>query len=189
MLLYKYPDLPKVLRDNNCGLKISKHGTNAEYNDLWKSIENIALEWKEQYGINVDFWKSDIVWYKMYKGFGSHMEPYEDNDPEESWNNCITGQDCWQIHQGNIYKCAPLAYLPMTSNLYNLSNKWDHYLSYKAITPDCTDKELQEFFSRKAESFCGMCPKNPQLLNRKNDPRLSRKYYEQPIKIINEQVQ
>ena len=34
-----------------------------------------------------------------------------------------------------------------------------------------------------------MCPKNPQLLNRKNDPRLSRKYYEQPIKIINEQVQ
>ena len=48
VLLYKYPDLPKVLRDNNCGLKISKHGTNAEYNDLWKSIENIALEWKEQ---------------------------------------------------------------------------------------------------------------------------------------------
>lgn len=179
VLLYKYPDLPKVLRDNNCGLKISKHGTNAEYNELWKSIENTALEWKEQYGINVDFWKSDVVWFKMYKGFGSNLEPFEDNDPEESWNNCVTGQDCWQIHEGNIYKCAPLAYLPMTGKMYQLSNKWDHYLSYKPITPNCTDEELKEFFNRKAESYCAMCPKKPQILNRKNDPRLLKIHYEE----------
>jgi hypothetical protein len=184
VLLHKYPDLPKVLRDNNCGLKISKHGNNAEYNTLWKSIEDIALEWVDKYGIRVDFWKSDVVWFKMYKGFGSHMEPYEDNDPEESWNHCITGQDCWQIYEGNIYKCAPLAYLPMTSKMYNLSSKWDHYLTYNPITPDCTDDELREFFNRKAESFCSMCPKNPQLLDRKNDPRLAKKHYENiPIRI------
>jgi hypothetical protein len=185
VLLYKYPDLPKVLQDNNCGLKISKHGTNAEYNSLWKSIEGIALDWKDKYNINVDFWKSDVVWYKMYKGFGSHMEPYEDNDPEESWNNCITGQDCWQIHEGNLYKCAPLAYLPMTGDIYNLSDKWKHYLTYNPITPDCTDEELQEFFNRKAESFCGMCPKNPQLLSRQNDPRLPKTHYEKiPLQVV-----
>ena len=182
-LLYKYPDLPKVLQDNNCGLKISKHGTNAEYNELWKRIEDIAMDWKDKYAIDVNFWKSDVVWYKMYKGFGSNMEPYEDNDPEQSWNNCITGQDCWQIHEGNLYKCAPLAYLPMTGEIYNLSDKWAHYLTYNPITPKCTDEELQEFFNRKAESFCGMCPKNPQLLSRKNDPRLQRNHYEEiPIK-------
>lgn len=178
-LLYKYPDLPKVLQDNNCGLKISKHGTNAEYNELWKRIEDIAMDWKDKYAIDVNFWKSDVVWYKMYKGFGSNMEPYEDNDPEQSWNNCITGQDCWQIHEGNLYKCAPLAYLPMTGEIYNLSDKWAHYLTYNPITPKCTDEELQEFFNRKAESFCGMCPKKPQLLSRKNDPRLQRKHYEE----------
>ena len=179
VLLYKYPDLPKVLSDNNCGLKISKHGTNTEYNELWKSIESIALEWKEKYNINVDFWKSDVVWFEMYKGFGNSMEPFEDNNPEESWNNCVTGQDCFQIHEGNIYKCAPLAYLPMTGQMYNLSDKWDHYLTYKPITPNCTDKELEDFFNRKAESYCGMCPKNPKILNRKNDPRLSKIHYEE----------
>lgn len=178
VLLHKYPDLPKVLRDNNCGLKISKHGTNAEYNILWNSIENIALEWVDKYGIQVDFWKSDQVWYKMYKGFGTYIEPYEDNDPKQSWDHCITGQDCWQLYEGNIYKCAPLAYLPMTNKMYTLSSKWDHYLTYNPITPDCTNKELEEFFNKKAESFCAMCPKNPQLLHRKNDPRASIKIYE-----------
>lgn len=182
VLLHKYPDLPKVLRDNNCGLKISKHGTNAEYNALWESIKSTALEWVDQYGIRVDFWKSDEVWYKMYKGFGTHMEPYEDNDPEQSWDHCITGQDCWQLYEGNIYKCAPLAYLPMTNNIYKLSSKWDHYLTYKPITPDCSDEELIEFFNKKAESFCGMCPKNPQILLRKNDPRESIKIYEKQVR-------
>lgn len=181
VLLHKYPDLPKVLRDNNCGLKISKHGTNAEYNILWNSIENTALEWVDKYGIHVDFWKSDQVWYKMYKGFGSHMEPYEDNDPSQSWSNCITGQDCWQLYEGNIYKCAPLAYLPMTSEMYTLSSKWDHYLTYQPITPNCTNEELIDFFNKKAESFCAMCPKNPQFLHRQHDPRASIKIYEKQI--------
>ena len=188
VLLNKYPDLPKVLADNNCGLKISKHGTNAEYNELWKGIESTALEWIDQYGIKVDFWKSDVVWYKMYKGFGSNMEPFEDNDPAQSWDNCITGQDCLQIHENNLYKCAPLAYLPMTADKYKLSSKWDPYLKYQALTPNCTDKELQEFFNRKAESFCAMCPKNPKILHRKNDPRLSRKHYEHiPLEVVHEE--
>ena len=84
-----------------------------------------------------------------------------------------------------IYKCAPLAYLPMTADMYNLSDKWSHYLTYSPITPDCTDEELQEFFNRKAESFCGMCPKNPQLLSRQNDPRLPKKHYEKiPLQVV-----
>lgn len=178
VLLHQYPDLPRVLRDNKCGLKISKHGTNAEYNVLWESIEKIALEWADKYGIQVDFWKSDQIWYKMYKGFGAHIEPYEDKDPLQSWDNCATGQDCWQIYEGNIYKCAPLAYLPMTSKIYKLSSKWDHYLNYMPITPNCSNEELVDFFNKKAESFCAMCPKNPQILLRKNDPRASIKIYE-----------
>jgi hypothetical protein len=178
VLLHKYPELPEYLQKYNVGLKISKHGTNTEYNRLWNSIVDIATQWQEQYNIAVNLWEADVVWFKGYKGFGSNIEPYNDNDPEQSWDNCITGQDCWQIYEGNIYKCAPLAYLPMLNEKYKLSNKWGHYLSYKPLTPDCTDKELEEFFNRKAESFCGMCPKNPQVLHRKNDPRASIKIYE-----------
>jgi hypothetical protein len=73
----------------------------------------------------------------------------------------------------------------MTADTYNLSSKWDPYLKYRALTPDCTDEELQEFFNRKAESFCAMCPKNPEILHRKNDPRLNKKHYEElPVKVI-----
>ena len=178
VLLDRFPDLPKYLKKHNVGLKISKHGTNPEYNELWKSIVSIANDWQQSYGISVNLWQSDLVWFKGYNGFGKNIEPFEDNDPEESWKNCITGQDCWQIYNGNIYKCAPLAYLPMLDQKYKLSNSWSHYLTYKPLTPDCTDAELIDFFNRKAESFCAMCPKTPQVLHRKNDPRSTIKIYE-----------
>lgn len=177
-LLDRFPKLPIYLKKYNVGLKISKHGTNAEYNSLWESIVNFVEGWREKYSITVNFWESDLVWFKSYKGFGKNIEPFEDNDPEESWKNCITGQDCWQIYNGKIYKCAPLAYLPMLNQKYKLSNKWKHYLSYTPLPPNCSDKELTDFFNKKAESYCAMCPKNPQILIRKNDPRASIKIYE-----------
>lgn len=179
VLLHKFPELPKYLEKYDVGLKISKHGTNNEYNVLWNSIVEQVTIWQEQYKIAVNLWQSDQVWFKAYKGFGSNIEPYEDNDPQSSWDNCITGQDCWQIHDGKIYKCAPLAYLPMLNEKYKLSSKWDHYLTYEPLEPTCTDLELEEFFNRKAESYCAMCPKNRQVLHRANDPRASITIYEQ----------
>jgi hypothetical protein len=116
------------------------------------------------------------IWVKTYHGYGDTMEPYEDNNPEESWNNCSTGQDCFQIHEGNIYKCSPLAYLPMQKNKINLSSKWDFYLSYKPLTPDSTDQEVAEFFSRGAEAYCGMCPAAPMHFKKPN-PLTSRKKF------------
>jgi MoaA/NifB/PqqE/SkfB family radical SAM enzyme len=178
VLLDRYPDLPKYLQKYNVGLKISKHGTNKEYNELWNLIVDFVKSWKEKYGISINLWESDVVWFKGYRGFGRNIEPFEDNDPKESWNNCITGQDCWQILDGNIYKCAPLAYLPMLNEKYKLSEKWNHYLEYKPLSPECTDEELKEFFNKKAESFCAMCPKNPQVLHRQHDPRASIRVYE-----------
>jgi hypothetical protein len=33
-----------------------------------------------------------------------------------------------------------------------------------------------------------MCPKNPKILHRKNDPRLSRKHYEHiPLEVVHEE--
>ena len=177
VLLDRYPELPKYLQEYDVGLKISKHGTNLDYIELWKTITNTALTWARKYNIKVNLWGSDVVWYRSHKGFGNTIEPFEDNDPQTSWDNCITGQDCWQIHNGNIYKCAPLAYLPMLNEKYKLSKKWDHYLTYTPLTPDCKDSELVDFFTRKAESFCGMCPKNPQIFQRSDDPRKSIKIY------------
>jgi hypothetical protein len=112
----------------------------------------------------------------MYKGYGDNMMPFEDQDPETSWNNCIAGQDCFQLLDGNIYKCAPLAYLPLQQKQFNLSSKWDHYLTYKPLTPSATDQEVEDFFNKKAESYCAMCPANPAKFIKRN-PLLPRRFY------------
>ena len=68
------------------------------------------------------------------------------------------------MYNGLIYKCAPLAYLPLQKEKYpNLSDKWNHYLKYVPLTPD---GDIEEFFSREAESVCSMCPKKSELIQK-----------------------
>ncbi len=175
-LLEKFPTLPAVLKETNTTLIVSIHGDDLVYNDKMSGIKKLVTQWVEEYNIKVKFVDSYNGWLKFYHGFGDNMMPYEDNDPQASWDSCISGQDCFQLLDGNIYKCAPLAYLPLQKEKYNLSHKWDHYLTYKPLTPNSTDQQVSEFFNRKAESFCAMCPKNPVAF-KKNTPTLPRRYY------------
>ena len=62
---------------------------------------------------------SVVHWLAQYKGFGDKMEPFEDNNPKSSWNACVS-KLCVQLHQGKLWKCPALAYLPMQAK-YNLS--------------------------------------------------------------------
>ena len=110
-----------------------------------------------------------------YKGYGINSEPFEDNDPEQSWNNCRAGQKCFQLYESNIYKCCMTAYLQLQKDKYGdlLSKKWDPYLKYIPLSFDSTDDEIIEFFNRKAEPVCGMCPKKSSIDTKefgKNDP-------------------
>ena len=85
------------------------------------------------------------------------MAPYEDNDPQQSWNHCVS-KHALQLHENKLWKCPALAYLPMQAKKYKLSEKWSPYLKYKPLDIDCTDEELKEFLSREHESYCSMCP-------------------------------
>ena len=178
-LLEKFPDLPKVLKENDCWLAVSIHGDSLEYNKKFQTkVVDIVNEWVNEYDIKVRPYHSSVDWVRAYFGFGNNMEPFEDNDPEKSWDNCPTGQECFQLLDSNIFKCAPLAYLPMQKKRYpNMSEKWDHYLEYNPLTPNCSEDDIIEFFNRKAESFCAMCPSNPTLFKKRN-PELPIKFYE-----------
>lgn len=167
-LLSKHPQLPKVLKDTNIHLEISKHGNDVAYNIFWKKVLDTVSDWVEKYDIKVKIVKSDEQWVQIYQGRGFDIEPFEDKNPEESWNNCPTGQDCFQMADGNIYKCAPLAHLPTMNKKYNLSEKWDPYLKYTPLKPDCSREEIIEFFSRESEKYCGMCPSKPRRMLRDN---------------------
>ena len=81
---------------------------------------------------------------RLSEGFGSSMIPYDDNNPRKSWENCIS-KHAIQLHENKLWKCPALAYLPMQSKKYNLSDKWEPYLKYTPIDVNSTDDELEEF--------------------------------------------
>ena len=159
LLINKHPDLPKALSDTSCTLTITKHSEDPTYLKLFgKSIKTID-EWGIEYVIH----DATHYWLKGYIGYGSNIKPLT-GDFQESWNNCPTGQENFQLYNGKIYKCAPLAYLPLQKQKYpNLSDKWNPYLKYIPLTPD---GDIEEFFSREAESVCSMCPNSTELMSK-----------------------
>lgn len=175
-LLHKYPELPKVLEDTNCVLSVSIHGTSEKYNNKFEKIDQLILDWKQKYNFKVNPYYMSNSWVQVYKNYGDYLEPFEDNNFQRSWDYCPTGQQCFQLLDGKIYKCSMLAYLPKVKEKYSLSSKWDKYLSYLPLDSNCSDNEILEFFNRKAEQYCSMCPAYPVTFE-KNDPLLPNSYY------------
>jgi hypothetical protein len=160
--LHRHPMLPLVLKDDlNACLFLSIHHNAPQYREKLQPILELLASWVKEYGIRVAGYQSYSNWTRRYKGFGSQMEPYDDGKPRRSWENC-PAKYCPQLFEGKIWKCAPLAYLKLQDNKHHLSEKWKPYLQYRPLEPDCSDDELHRFFAREEESYCGMCPGNPQ---------------------------
>jgi hypothetical protein len=178
----KHKHLPKALKDTDCVLSVSIHATKNTSNEYQEKLINsskIISQWKNEYDIKVKYIDSVRGWSRGYNGFGVNLEPFEDNNPQESWNNCIAGQKCFQLYEGSIYKCSLTAYLQLQKKKYGplLSKKWNKYLEYVPLIPNCTDEDIIQFFQRGCESVCGMCPQNPKSFI-KNNPLLPASYYE-----------
>jgi organic radical activating enzyme len=155
-LLYRYPNLPNVLKDTQATLYVSKHYASKEYNDKFYNI----LEYLDSKNVRYKIYNNDKTWFEIYK---PNLLPHEDNNPVSSWNNCPTYKDCKQLYDGSIWKCPPIAYINLMSKKYTLDNKWDNYLQYKPLNPSCSDNDIVEFFARGSESVCGMCPAKLKL--------------------------
>lgn len=120
----------------------------------WRERHKFVAVWRESYS----------KWRRMWKLSGPNIRPFTDGDPEASWTDCPSAP-CATILNGKLYKCPPVAFLPMLrSKLGDLRPEWDPYLDYQPLEPGCTDEELEEFLARKAEPCCGMCPAEPELL-------------------------
>ena len=176
--LHLQPRLPQMLVATGATLAVSIHSTeHPNYIKKFKRGYKLAKKWKHDLGVWVEFWDfTNKEWVRQYKGFGDRMMPYEDNNPRKSWEVCIS-KHAMQMHEGKLWKCPALAYLPMQAKKYNLSDKWNPYLKYQSLDVDCTDEELEEFLNREDESFCSMCPANRDVYT-KPDPTLPVTYYE-----------
>lgn len=176
-LIDKFFDLPKVLEKTNCVLNISVHGDSPQYVKKLNKVKELVSEWIKEFDITVKFVSYDTVWTRGYLGYGKNALPYAGNDPENSWKYCPAGQNGFTLLNGNIYKCAPLAHLPLMKEIFpDLSDKWNHYLSYKPLTPAATVEEIVKFYEKQAESFCEMCPSQPNFF-KKNNPLMPIKFY------------
>lgn len=183
-LLSRYPELPRVLAETNCRLIISYHGPGEQYDQQLSKALDLAAEWKQEWGINVRTenpkQKNVGPWTRVFRGYGNHMQPYQDNQPEQSWKNCPTGQNCFQLYNGAIWKCAPLAYLPMQAEKYQLDSSWEPYLAYQPLAAGSSRDAIRKFYNRGAESYCSMCP-SQTVRFKKRDPTIPRSYYENNV--------
>ena len=159
--IHQHEGLDKVLKENNITLGVSLHHKSKEYARRLRPNILLLKEWRKS-GVRLNITPYPEKWAKIYHGYGDNILPYEDNDPESSWNCCIN-KGCYQLRNGHIYKCPPLAYLPLMAESYRISDKWDPYLKYTPLTSECSDEELFEFFNRKSESVCAMCPANMEF--------------------------
>jgi hypothetical protein len=162
--LHRHPTLPLVMKkDPNATLCLSIHHDAPEYREKLVPIMDLVSEWIRAHGIKVEYYPSAKHWTRRYHGEGSAMEPFDDRDPRQSWEMCPS-KYCPQLFEGRIWKCGALAYLGMQDEKYPLSEKWAPYLRYRGLDPACTNGELDAFFAREEESFCGMCAARPPRL-------------------------
>lgn len=163
--LDRHPDLPTVLStDRNTVICLSIHHGSSQYLNLIKPQIALLSDWVDTHGIKTAVNHSYQTWTLRFKGYGSVMEPYHDSRIRDSWQHCPS-KHCKQLHEEQLWKCPPLAYLQLQAKQFTLSSNWNRYLSYEPLAATCSDLELQTFLTREEEAYCGMCPAEPQKIS------------------------
>ena len=161
-LLHRHPQLPVVLAgDPNACIALSIHHASGPYRERLMPVVALLIDWTRRFGVRVECRPSHASWTRRYKGFGAAMAPFEDAQPRRSWENC-PARTCKQLSEERIWKCPATAYLPLQHAKHGLGAAWEPYLRYEPLAPDCTEAELDAFFSREDESCCAMCPAEPE---------------------------
>ncbi len=159
LLLDRRESIWPALQETRAILVISIHSRRAAYQRRVQPMLQLARARCRELGIDLELRRSWDNWYRTYRGSGRDMLPFAAGDPRASWANC-ENKICFTLHQGALWKCPPLAYLPMVARLFQLERKseWRPYLAYEPLRLGSSEREIAAFFSRKAESCCGMCP-------------------------------
>lgn len=157
-LIDRHPDLPRLMRDiGNSVIDLSVHHDSPAYAARMAPVLALVKDWRERFGLKINVMRSFANWTRRYHGHGKGMQPFADGQPRRSWEIC-QARHCSQLLDGRLFKCAPLAYLPMQDARFGLGPAWAPYLRYQPLEPGCSDEELAAFYARQDEPACGMCP-------------------------------
>jgi hypothetical protein len=161
--LHRHSGLKEVLQEHRIRLFLSVH-----YERRPEVLETVT-EWQRS-GVAVTIYDYSVQkeWRQFYRGHGRSMLPYQDNQPERSWDQCIAKR-YFQLYDGKLWKCANLAYLSLAKKALGLSPDWDKYLAYRPLEPTASTAEIEAFFAQEAEDVCGMCPAHPEIVENTRD--------------------
>lgn len=159
-MLHKHSFLPVSLADHpNHIIQLSRHFEHGDFEVQFGNIVELLESWKSKHGINYTISDSFNKWTQRYLEKDGKIHPFTDNNQRQSWEVCKC-RTCISLHEGKIWKCPIMAYLPMalkkTGQLED--EQWQPYLKYKPLEPDYSDAELVEFLAREDEAVCKMCP-------------------------------
>jgi hypothetical protein len=126
---------------------------------LFESLDKIQLRLK---------WMTRMSgkgrWTKKYQGVLDTMRPFQNNDPNASYESC--SNQIWSILvAGRLFKCASAGLLKSTLESLKLTEipEWQEYLQYEGLGMDCSQQELESFVRNVGmpHPMCRMCPAHP----------------------------
>jgi hypothetical protein len=160
--VHRHANLGKALGDANARVILTLHDRTKEYKAKALPGFQLLRKWSQQFGFELFVEQSYGRWTRRHIGDGIGVLPFEDGEPRRSWEKC-PAKNCRQIFRGKLWKCSPIAYLQLQKETHpEISEKWDPYLAYQPLEPDCSDDALAKFFLAQEQSICGMCPAKPQ---------------------------
>ena len=161
-------------------MEISIHHQGPTYRAKMAEIRELLAKWKQDYGIKVVWRETWKKWREAYRNIPSKTKggtpadilPFNDGNPQKSWNIC-SARWCIQLHEGKLWKCCFMAYLPQVDRKYRLKNRkaWKPALEYRPLEHTCSDEALARFVVRQSEAICGLCPSKRIALDIKSPIR------------------
>jgi hypothetical protein len=163
--LHRHPDLPRILAAATpATLRLSRHHNGSDYMTGYLEIEALVSGWERDFGIRVQRSPATEQWTRRYHGHGEALRPYAEGDAGASFANCSIKNGCHQLLDFRLYKCAPLAYLPLVARRYALDPVWAPYLAYEPLAPGCSEAELRRWLACGTIPECAMCPTRYEVI-------------------------
>lgn len=173
--LDRHPELPALAQRLGFRIEITIHHEGPAYKAKMGAVRELVERWERDHGIQIVWRDGPAQWRRPYRqvptttpagdraGDPAAILPYDDHDPQGSWEIC-PAKWCIQLHEGKLWKCCLVTYLPLLDRRHPLRNReaWKKVLEYQPLDHACTDAELRAFTERKVEAVCGSCPSSPQ---------------------------
>ena len=157
VLLAKWGEpLAEALKRNRIKLIVSIHPRPEQAEAAFKKSIRYLEELIARLDFIVEVRDAQEQWGALHLGQGRSMLPCQSN-PIQAREICCS-KDCINLHQGKLWHCPTLAYLPLIAGKLKHKEAWQQYLTYKPLSPDAGDREIQDFLTTPPLNFCSACP-------------------------------